>query len=135
MSFNRTKYDKCAYNLQMGRSTEPGDYRLYSPYAEHCEQCFSLNGPVGAKSDVSVVKENMELSFSKMAQVESELSWRNQLLSKCNNNSTPLNNHKLNHKNICDSKLSPEDTRFTHPLDNYRCMSLTDLQFEPYLSC
>jgi hypothetical protein len=107
MSFNRSKYDKCAYDLQMERSTDMGDYRLYAPYAENCTQCFSSTGPVGSKSDVSLVKENMELSFSKMAQVESELSWRNQLLSKCNNNSTPLNKYPVNHKNECNNKLSP----------------------------
>jgi hypothetical protein len=133
MSFNRIKYDSCAYDLQMGRSTGPGDYRLYAPYAENCDQCISLTGPVGAKSDVSLVKENMELSFKDMAQVESELSWRNQLLTKCNLNSSPIGKHKVNHKQTCSKKLEPEDTRFTHPIDNYRSMSLTSFQVEPYL--
>jgi hypothetical protein len=133
MSFNRNKYDKCAYDLQMERSTNVGDYRLDNNIAENCNQCFSSFGPIGSKSDVSLVKEDMELSFKDMAEVESALSWRNQLLSKCNENATPLNNFKVNHKQVCKNNLTPEDTRFTFPLDNYRGMSLTDFMLEPYL--
>jgi hypothetical protein len=44
-----------------------------------------------------------------------------------------LENVKLIHKPVCNNTLTPEDTRFTHPLDNYRGMSLTDLMIEPYL--
>jgi hypothetical protein len=133
MSFNRNKYDKCAYNLQMERSTNPGDYRLAAEFAENCDQCFSSFGPVGSKSDVSLVKENMDLSFKEMTEVESALSWRNQLLSKCNNNATPLNKFNVHHKTVCNNSLTPEDTRFTFPLDNFRGMSLTEYMLEPYL--
>lgn len=133
MSFNRTKYDDCAYNLQLNRSTNPGDYRLYAPYAENCNQCFSYDGPIGSKSDVSVAKKNMDLSFSDMADVESDLSWRGQgKLEKCNNNVTPFKK-TVNHKSICNSKLTSEDTRFTFPLNNYREMQLTPYMLEPYL--
>ena len=133
MSFNRIKYDSSAYDLQMGRSTAPGDYRLYAPFAENCGQCFSYTGPVGAKSDVSLVKQPMDLCFKDMADTESQLSWRNQRLSKNNNQLNPLDESKLVHKPVCSNQLTPEDTRFTHPLDNYRGMSLTDLMLEPYL--
>jgi hypothetical protein len=133
MSFNRNRYDKCAYNLQMGRSVAPGSYRLFGPFAENCDQCLSFDGPVGSKSDVSLVKKPLDLSFGDMTQVESELSWRSQLLNKCNNNFNPLNKHTLHHKSNCSKKLTSEDTRFTHPIDNYRCMSLTSFQVEPYL--
>ena len=133
MSFNRIRYDNCAYDLQMGRSVGPGDYRLYGSFAENCDQCLSYDGPIGAKSDVSIVKKPLDLSFKEMAEVESELSWRNQLLTKCNNNNTPINKYKPNHKPSCSKKLTSEDTRFTHPIDNYRCMSLTNYQVEPYL--
>lgn len=133
MSFNRVKYDQCAYDLQMGRSTGPGDYRLFGSFAENCDQCLSYDGPVGAKSDVSTAKKPLDLSFGDMAQVESELSWRHQILTKCNNELSPLDKQTLHHKPSCSKKLTPEDTRFTHPLDNYRCMSLTSYQVEPYL--
>ena len=133
MSFNRIKYDNCAYDLQIGRSTAPGDYRLYAPYAENCSQCLSYDGPVGSKSDVSLGKKTSETCFKEMTQIESELSWRNQLLTECNDNKTPIGKHQVHHKPICSKKLAPEDTRFTHPLDNYRSMSTTSYQVQPYL--
>lgn len=133
MSFNRIKYDKCAYELQMNRSTGEGDYRLYAPFAENCSQCFSETGPIGAKSDVSLVKKPMDLTFGDMAQTETQLSWRGQMLTKCNNNNNPFDNAKLNHKGACPDNLTSEDSRFTHPIDNYRSMSLTGFMMEPYL--
>ena len=133
MSSNRTTYDKCAYALQMNRSVGPGDYRLYAPYAENCNQCFSDFGPVGSKSDVSVVKKPMELQFGSMADAESELSWRHRQLTKCNDDSSPIEKTNVNHKPSCSNKLTAEDTRFTFPLDNYRGMSLTSYQLNPYL--
>jgi hypothetical protein len=133
MSFNRVRYDNCAYALQMERSTHPGDYRLFAPYAENCNPCMSFDGPVGSKSDVSLTKENMELNFQKMAEAESKLSWRNQLLTKCNDNSNPIGSMKTNHKPICSNKLTAEDTRFTYPIDNFRSMSLTPYMVVPYL--
>jgi hypothetical protein len=132
MSFNRVKYDECAFKLQMERSTTPGNYRLFGLFAENCDQCLSYDGPVGSRSDVSLVRKPTDLSFKDMADVESELSWRSTSLSKCNITST-LSERELFHKPVCTKKLTPEDTRFTHPLDNYRGMSLTDYQLEPYL--
>lgn len=133
MAFNRTSYDKVAYDLQMGRSTGPGDYRLFAEFAENCDQCYSNNGPVGAKSDVSLVKKNDELHYGNMAQTESELSWRNQKLRKSNENFSPLDKYKTNNKVSCSKKLVAEDTRFTFPIDNFRGMSLTDYMVSPYL--
>lgn len=133
MSFNRTKYDNSAYDLEIDRSIAPGDYRLYAPFAENCDQCFSYTGPIGAKSDVSLVKKSMDLCFKDMADTESQLSWRNNKLGKNNEQTNPLEGKNVEHKPVCSTKLTSEDTRFTHPLDNYRGMSLTDLMIEPYL--
>jgi hypothetical protein len=133
MSFNRPSYDKEAYDLQINRSTQPGDYRLYAAFAERDDSCFSLNGPPNAKSDVSLVRQQTDLNNQNMAQIESDLSWRNQKLSKTNNNFNPLDDTKLINKNTCDNKLVSEDTRFTHPIDNYRAMSLTPYFYEPYI--
>ena len=133
MSFNRILYDVNAYELQMNRSVAPGDYRL-SPYSsENCSQCYSEFGPIGSKSDVSLVKKPNELQFTDMADIESKLSWRNNKLGKDNNNKNPLLDVKLEHKQSCSPQLTAEDTRFTHPLTNYRGMSLTSLMLEPYL--
>ena len=133
MSFNRTKYDKCAYELQMNRSTGSLGYRVFAPYGENCNSCYSSDGPGGSKSDVSLVRNQMDMQFGDTTQTESSLSWRNNNLNKCNDNTNPLDNVKLIHKSNCDKLIVSEDTRFTHPIDNYRGMSLTEFQMEPYL--
>ena len=133
MSFNRLSYDKCAYDLQIKRSTDQGDYRLFAPFAENCNQCLSTFGPVGGKADVSTAKEPMDLQFGSMAEAESLLSWRHQLLNKCNKDCNPLDNSEVYNKPVCSTKLNAEDTRFTFPLDNYRGMSLTSYMLNPYL--
>lgn len=133
MSFNRNRYDNCAYELQMGMSRSEGNYRLNSDFVENCSQCISTTGPVGSKSDVSLARKMSDLSFTNLADTESKLSWRNQLLSKCNKNTDPFTNVKLEHKPVCSKQLTSEDTRFTFPLDNYRGMSLTSYMVSPYL--
>lgn len=134
MSFNRTSYDPSAYNLQINRSIGPGDYRLFGSFAENSNQCISVFGPIGSKADVSVVKNNTDLTFENMVDVDSILSWRNHKLSKDNNYiPSKLPVPKINNKNECCNKLSAEDTRFTHPIDNYRCLSLTTYQYEPHI--
>jgi hypothetical protein len=134
MSFNRPSYDKEAYDLQINRSTQPGDYRLFASFAERQDSCLSYNGPVNAKSDVSLVRQQTDLNNQNMAEIESDLSWRKHRLSKSNKNEpSPLDNTKLINKSVCNNKLVPEDTRFTHPIDNYRAMSLTPYFYEPYV--
>ena len=132
MSFNRIKYDNSAFDLQIKRSTDLGDYHLFAPFAETCNQCYSENGPIGAKSDVSLVKQPLDLTFGAMADAESSLGWRNTKLTKSNDPLTALSN-KVNHKPVCSSQLVAEDTRFTFPIDNFRGMSLTNYMMEPYL--
>lgn len=133
MSSNRTTYDQPAYDLKMGRSTGPGDYRLFGSFAENTNQCFSSFGPIGAKSDVSLVKKNLDLKYGKMAEAESALSWRHRNLTKYNNDSSPIQSMAVYNKESCSKKLTQEDTRFTFPLDNYRGMSLTSYMLTPYL--
>jgi len=131
MAFSRINYDSCAYDLKIKQSTDKGDYRLYSNFAENQNQCYSYNGPIGSKSDVSLVKDLNESCFGSMADVESDLTWRNNRLDKCNDKK--FNNFPVIDKPICTSNLTPQDTRFTNPIDNYRGMSLTTHMLSPYL--
>ncbi len=131
MAFSRTTYDACAYDLQIKRSTDQGDYRLNTYFAENNNQCYSFNGPIGSKSDVSTAKEPTDTTFGNMAEVESDLSWRNNRLDRCNDKK--FNKFPVVDKPICSSNLSAQDTRFTNPIDNYRGMSLTSYMLTPYL--
>lgn len=132
MSFNRTKYDECALNLDAKRSSDQLDYRIFGASAENCNQCINVDGTL-SRSGGSTSKKQEDLKWGEMADTESVLSWRHNQLSKCNDNNNNWSKRPLNHKAVCSNKLVAEDTRFTHPLDDYRCMSLTDLMISPYL--
>jgi hypothetical protein len=132
MSFSRVNYDQCAYKLKMNQSTQPGDYRLLDKSVENENACISYGGPIGSKADVSVAKLGDQLEFDNMVDIESKLSWRYQLLNKCNENNF-LVDTKVKHKKKCASQLITEDTRFTHPIDDYRCMNTIDYNYIPYL--
>jgi len=135
MSFNRVIYDSAAYDLKMKRSTQPGDYFLDETFAENNNQCFSAFGPIGSKADVSTTKKKGDTSFTNMTDIESQLSWRVQKLNKYNKNhniNTKENKSKIHHKTDCANKLTSEDTRFTHPIDDFRGMSLTSFYYDPY---
>jgi len=133
MSFNRLTYDQCAYDLKMDRSTLPGDYRLYGSYAENCNQCYAMDGPGNSKSDVSLPRDANDLSYTNMADIENQLSWRRKKLDGCNESLGQLDDKVLRNKPVCSNKLISQDTRFTNPLDDYRGMSLTSYMVNPYL--
>ena len=134
MSFSRLIYDKEAYDLELKRSTNPGNYRLFGLFAENTNQCISYDGPIGSKIDVSTVKPLNSLNNVDMIQLESDLSWRNHKNSKFNdNNINIIDKYNLVDKSNCSIDLIAQDTRFTHPINNYRSMSLTDYEMTPYL--
>jgi hypothetical protein len=132
MAFSRINYDKCSYDLKMDRSTQPGYYRMLPSSVENHNACISYGGPVGSKADVSLAKPDNQLKFDDMVDVESQLSWRRQSLNQCNDNNLTLNVN-LNHKSNCTFNLVSEDTRFTHPIDDFRSMDTTPYNYSPYL--
>ena len=135
MSFSRINYDEGAYDLKMERSTAPGDYRFFPHYYEQPSKCSPYNDPINGKQQVSLVREDSDMSFTDMAHVESMLT--NRIMPLQNANLEGKNNEhlkeKVHHKQKCDSHLEGQDTRFTHPLDSYRGMSATEFHFTPYL--
>jgi len=133
MAFSRSNYDSNVYNLQIKRSTDENDYRLNPIYAENENPCYMEYGIVGSKAEVSLVREQTNLSNEMMVAAENELSWRSRPITKDNHNVNPFNKYNTIHKKDCKSNLSPEDTRFTHPIDNYRSMSVFDYEITPYL--
>lgn len=136
MSFNRIKQDKCTYEQKIKRSVSYGDYRLLPESNAHCQPCLSFaQGARNSREDVSTVRDRMEIGFGKMAEVESHLQNRVNPLSECNTSASD-NKHrekKVYHKEQCSAKILSDDTRFTHPLDNYRGLSLTEFHLTPYL--
>lgn len=70
MSFNRLKYDNCAYAKDVEESTTPLDYQLFRGKYENCKQC-----PVGSYTN--------NLEFGSKTSVESELYGLTREGSRC----------------------------------------------------
>lgn len=132
MSFNRLPYDRCAYSQQLKRSVTPGDYKLYLGQGENCSKCLPLNAPINSKDSVSGVRRVDQTDFGFLATAESHLTNRTVPLSECNENATDLKHRdlKIYHKPICETKMETQDTRFSHPVESYRGMSLLNYHFD-----
>lgn len=137
MAFSRIKYDECNYKQQVKRSTNVGEYHLFSGANESVNQCYSKTGPIGSKSDVSVPRNGKNLNFGLKADAESHLTNRVLPHGECNdigkNNKYKSLIKNMIHANDCNTNLNSVDTRFTHPLDAYRGMNTTEYHFNPYL--
>lgn len=135
MSFSRLPYDKCAYSQKIKRSVTPGDYRLYSGFGENCKKCLPLNAPINSNNGASSVRPLDSNNFGVVVNAESHLTNRNIPHSECNENSTDSKHKemKVHHKPLCAKAVATVDTRFTHPVDTYRGMSLTNFHMTPHL--
>ena len=115
MSFSRINYDESAYDLKMERSKAPGDYRLFPNSGEHCKQVYPYNDPTNAKSQVSLVKKDDDLTYGEMAQVESLLT---RLLKEINRSkaTSPTPTQKLAvAKNLTIMGISDREIMETRP--------------------
>jgi hypothetical protein len=135
MSFSRNLYDECSTKLHVERSVGEGNYRLFSGYVENPEECFSAYGPRGSKVDVSTAEKDITLKWGDMANIESDLTRRNVPLTNCNDSATNMDYYKNTtiNKFECKPELTSEDTRFSFPLQSFRSLSTTSLQFTPHL--
>jgi len=135
MSFSRIKYDNEAYNLKINRTTGPGDYRLYIGSNESCEKCLSYDGARNAKSDVSIAANNTDNQWPTMTEVESHLTNRVNKLIDFNDygKNDSYKNLSIQNKNVCNNKLVTEESRFTNPIESYRCMDLSDYHYSPFM--
>lgn len=135
MSFTRLMYDNCACKEATERSVGPMHYRLFGGQVENCDVCHSYSGHRNSREDVSTTRDNCELGHGSMVQVESELQNRVNPRSVCNkaaaNKGYVKHTPELKHKDKCGDFLDEEDTRFTHPIDNYRGISVDRFQYLP----
>ena len=134
MSFTRSLYDTCATDLQVNRSTGPGAYKLYSGYGNNINKCYPKHSIRGSKNEVAAPK-NCDTGIGNRIAIESCLHNRSKVLSECNSNNCDLSKYqsKMIFNNDCDNTRYTQDTRFTHPVDSYRGMSLTSYFMNPYL--
>lgn len=127
MASTRKFYDECSVNLYYKQSTDPLSYRLSPNYANNCQKCYTDNGPRGQDMNVSVItNENL-------IDVDSLLSNRSKVASDCGDGLvTDINfkNYQKYHLPVCNRFMNRNDTRLTHPIHNYRGMTI-DWYFSP----
>lgn len=135
MSFSRIKYDQNSYDLKINRETSPGDYRLFMGFNENCEKCYSNNGPVGGRNDPSLADNGFTNQWAPMAELESKLTNRVNKLTDSNDygKNDDYKNYPVFNKNDCNNDIVSQDTRFTNPIEAYRCMDNTDYHYTPFL--
>lgn len=122
---NRLVYDKCFYPDNLSESVAPGDYRLqqYSTYNDG-----SCLAPFGVKFDlrgnsVSTLGQVGPAMSQRLVDVESNLSNRGLPQSRCRTgrvNLTDPNKQQFNHRENCNSLLSPEYSHHTSSPKNLK---------------
>jgi hypothetical protein len=102
MSFNRTKYDKCSYKVDLQSSVDTLGYILSPQRYEHKNKCMHQLGFVGGTA-VSHIAGNL-------VDLESELRGQTRLISKC-----PTNLYKPDDSDvILNDKTPPINTTMNH---------------------
>lgn len=131
MSFSRTKYDNDATDLYNKRTTDIGEYAMFSENFTHENECRVEKGPRNSRSDV----------------VHGDIPVRTDIESQIQNRHVPLNDNneqhneylnnkdKLNQTGVCAelNQTNDEFSRHSHPLTDYRGMSTLKNHIVPFL--
>lgn len=123
-TFSRQSYDISAYSDEVKQSTNVLDYNLDPTQQWNCGKCLSVNGPRNKIGNYSFVPK-------KLVDVDSILSNRTQINTKSISKKTDdymtvdkmVKDGKYYNRYFgdeCSSFLNPEDSRFTHPKNNYK---------------
>lgn len=121
MASTRKKYDECSTNLFYKQSTDPLAYRLAPEWSNNCDKCYSDFGPRGQDMNTSVITNKH------LVDIDSLLTNRSKVASDCKDGLvTDINFNDYTKYNLpgCDKFMDREDTRLTHPLHNYRGMTI-----------
>lgn len=127
MASTRKRYDECSTNLYYRQSTDPLLYKLSPDYANNCQKCYTDYGPRGQDMNVSVITNK------NLIDVDSLLTNRSKIASDCKDglvNDINFSEYKKYNLPSCNKFMDRHDTRLTHPLHNYRGMTV-DWFFEP----
>ena len=136
-NFTRTKYDAAELEMYNTSVKDGNNYIMNPTSVENANLCYA---PAGARNAVSQVARPLNaegfLNFETKTDIENKLQ----------NRHLPLNSLERTNKDYaavattipktCDNKkehLTNEDTRFTHPIINYRGMYTATHKFTPYL--
>jgi hypothetical protein len=128
---SKLQYDKKCYEDYLSESVSPLLYKLNPMQINNCNSCNSLFGPRSSGGPnsygVSTTVGNVTAPSQALADVESILSNRNVLASKCKDaqvNDIDVTKFQLQHARVCNDFLDPLATHLTNPPANYRGMSI-----------
>jgi hypothetical protein len=102
MSFNRSKYDTCAYKYDLQTNVSTLDYLLSDIRYNNANKCRHQLGFIGG-TNVSHIKGNI-------IDLESELRGQTRLISKCQNNLYIPTGDNI----VKNDKTNPIDTNMEH---------------------
>lgn len=121
---------RCYYNDRLEQSVSPLLYRLNPNQINNCESCLSVFGPRGGHNSVgdsTVVPIHATAPAQGLVDVESILTNRNVIASKCKDgkvNDIDVTKFQLQHARICNDFLDPLATHLTNPPQNYRELAI-----------
>lgn len=128
---SRLSYDKCSYDDYLTESVSPLLYKLNPNQINNCNSCLSVFGPrsstSGISRGVSTVVKNPTMPSQDLVDLESILSNRNVVASKCKDgkvNDINVTEFKLQHARICNDFLDPTASRITNPSKTYKGMAI-----------
>ena len=136
-TFTRTLYDKAEHEMYDSSVKNTNEWIMDSNLQENNSACFANDGARHGESELArPLNEDGKLNISEKVNVESLLQNRH-----LDNNSFKRTNKdyaevKLNTPSVCGNmkeNMNNADTRFTHPLINYRGMYTAPYNFTPYL--
>jgi len=125
MSSTRSIYDQGAFQEAVERSTRPGNYHLFAGQYKNCNKCVSLEGPRNNRTRNNS-EINQPYSRQPLVVIDSLLSARKFRNSKYTKDrlfhqiDKQLSKIQTFNPTQCNLFLQPEDTRLTHPTQNYR---------------
>jgi len=124
-------YNRCAYDDYLSESVGPMLYKLNPNQVNNCNSCLSVFGPrsdiAGNSYGVSTTVGHVTMPSQRLVDVESILSNRNVLASKCKDgkvNDIDVTKFQLQNAKICNDFLDPVSSHLTNPPANYRGMSV-----------
>lgn len=123
---SRLDYDQCAYDDRLKESTGPLKYIMNTNRLNNCQACLSTYGP-RSNYGVSTAVGHRTAPKQDLVGIESILTNRNVKNTKCRDggvNPVNVNDYKLQHARICNHGLDPIASHLTHPVQNYKELSI-----------
>ena len=124
---SRLGYDNCAIQDDIAQSVSPLLYKVNPNQINNCQACLPVFGPRSNSYGISTTVGHRTSPSQDLVDVESILSNRNVLASKCkdgNVNDIDVTKFNLQHARICNDFLDPIASHLTNPAQNYRELAI-----------